>query len=94
LSEPDTLGPSMAVALITTFYGSILANMFFLPTAAKLKQLSAAEVLYKEIIMEGILSIQAGENPRIIEEKLVAFLPPKVRREAVQEKVDEINAQA
>jgi chemotaxis protein MotA len=93
LSEPETLGPSMAVALITTFYGSVLANMFFLPTAAKLKQLSAAEILYKEIVMEGILSIQAGENPRIIEEKLVAFLPPKIRREAVQEKVAEINAQ-
>jgi len=94
LSETDTLGPSMAVALITTFYGCILANMFFSPIAAKLKQLSAEEVLYKEILLEGILSIQAGENPRIIEEKLVAFLPPKARREAVQEKVDEINAQA
>ena len=80
LDKPDTIGPSMSTALVTTFYGSLLANLFFLPTAEKLKYRSNQEILYKEIILEGILSIQAGENPRIIEEKLKAFLSPKHRR--------------
>lgn len=80
LDTPDTIGPSMSTALVTTFYGSILANLFFLPTAEKLKYRSSQEVLYKEIILEGILSIQAGENPRIIEEKLKAFLAPKYKK--------------
>lgn len=79
LDKPDTIGPSMSTALVTTFYGTLLANLFFLPTAEKLKYKSDQEILYKEIILEGILSIQAGENPRIIEEKLKAFLSPKHR---------------
>ena len=69
----------MSVALVTTFYGSLLANLFFSPMATKLKYKSAREMLLKEIMLEGMLSIQAGENPRIIEEKLKAFLPPKDR---------------
>lgn len=80
LDKPDTIGPSMSTALVTTFYGTLLANLLFLPTAEKLKYKSDQEILYKEIILEGILSIQAGENPRIIEEKLKAFLSPKYRR--------------
>lgn len=80
LDDPSSVGPNMAVALVTTFYGSILANLFFTPTANKLKQRSAQEMLYKEIMLEGILSIQAGENPRIIEEKLKAFLSPQERK--------------
>jgi len=79
LDDPSTIGPSMAVALITTFYGSLLANLVFLPIANKLKLKSREEILRKEIMVEGLLSIQAGENPRIIEEKLKAFLPPKAR---------------
>lgn len=79
LDKPETIGPSMSIALVTTFYGTLLANLFFLPTAEKLKYKSDREILYKEIILEGILSIQAGENPRIIEEKLKAFLSPKYR---------------
>ena len=74
LSEPSQLGPAMAVALITTFYGVILANLIFLPLAGKLRLRSEEEVLIKEIMTEGILSIQQGENPRIIEEKLMSFL--------------------
>lgn len=81
MSDPSSIGPSMAVALITTFYGSCLANMIFIPIANKLKLKSREETLEKEIIVEGLLSIQAGENPRIIEEKLKAFLPPSMRRE-------------
>jgi chemotaxis protein MotA len=76
LSDPDSIGPSMAVALITTFYGSVLANYVAMPIAAKLKNFSADELLIKEVLIEGMLSIQAGENPRIIEEKLKAFLSP------------------
>ena len=79
LDDPTTIGPSMAVALITTLYGSLLANLFFSPMANKLKVKSGEEILEREIMVEGLLSIQAGENPRIIEEKLKAFLPPSMR---------------
>ncbi len=81
LDDPSAIGPSMAVALITTFYGSLLANLIFLPIANKLKLRSREEIMRKEIMVEGLLSIQAGENPRIIEEKLKAFLPPKIREQ-------------
>jgi chemotaxis protein MotA len=74
LSDMASLGPNMAVALVTTFYGVILANLLFTPMAKKLKQLSDVESLRKEIMLEGILSIQELENPRIIEEKLQSFL--------------------
>ncbi|KAB3531378.1 flagellar motor protein [Alkaliphilus serpentinus] len=85
LDDPSAIGPSMAVALITTLYGSLLANLIFIPIANKLKIRSREEIMRKEIMVEGLLSIQAGENPRIIEEKLKAFLPPKVR-ESLNEK--------
>ena len=68
LEDPTALGPGMATALITTFYGVILANLVFLPMANKLKERSEEEILVKEIMIEGVLSIQAGENPRIVEE--------------------------
>lgn len=79
MSDPSTLGPSMAVALITTFYGSMLANWVCTPTANKLKTNNAIEIQAKEIMIEGLLSIQAGENPRVIEEKLKSFLAPNER---------------
>jgi chemotaxis protein MotA len=79
MSDPDQLGPSMAVAIITTFYGSVVANFIAIPIAAKMKIYSAEEMLLKEVLIEGMLSIQAGENPRIIEEKLKAFLSPALR---------------
>lgn len=79
LEDPSTLGPSMAVALITTLYGSLIANVVAAPLAEKLKYKSREEVLMKEVVVEGLLSIQAGENPRIIEEKLKTFLPPELR---------------
>lgn len=77
LDDPGALGPGMAVALITTFYGSILANLIFLPIAGKLKLRSSEEMMQKEIIIEGVLSIQAGENPRIVAEKMKTFLTPE-----------------
>ena len=77
-----TLGPAMAVALITTFYGSVLANAICIPVSNKLKADNAAEMMLKEVMIEGLLSIQAGENPRVIEEKLKSFLSPKDREAA------------
>ena len=78
-ADAGDIGPSMAVALITTFYGSLLANWIATPVATKLKEKSASEILLKEVTVEGILSIQAGENPRVIEEKLKSFLAPATR---------------
>ncbi len=79
LNDPSKVGPGMAVALITTFYGSLMAYLIFMPMARKLSYLTKGEILQKELMLEGILSIQSGENPRIIEEKLNAFLSPNVR---------------
>lgn len=80
MSDPSSIGPSMAVALITTFYGSVLANLVFLPLAGKLKERTKEEVLIREMVLEGILAIQSGDNPRLVEQKLNTFLPPKKRR--------------
>ncbi len=74
LDDPSNIGSGMAVALVTTFYGSLISNLFCTPIANKLRTNSRAEILLKEVMIEGILSIQAGENPRIVEEKLKAFL--------------------
>lgn len=76
LNDPSSLGPGMAVALLTTFYGTLLANLLFIPIAGKLKLRSSEEILNREIVIEGILSIQAGENPRIVGEKMKAYLHP------------------
>lgn len=81
LEDVSTVGPNMAVALITTFYGSVLANWVCIPVAAKLKSNSGSEISMKEVMVEGLLSIQAGENPRVIEEKLKSFLSPDRRKE-------------
>lgn len=74
LDDPSTIGPSMATALLTTLYGSMLANMFFMPVASKLKFIHEEEFLYKTISMIGIEAIQAGENPKFISEKLNQLL--------------------
>ncbi|MFZ5943701.1 MAG: flagellar motor protein [Bacillota bacterium] len=87
LEDPSTIGPGMAVALITTFYGSLLANLIFLPIAGKLKIRSSEEILNKELMLEGILSIQAGENPRIVAEKMKSFLTP-IERKKLEKKDD------
>lgn len=80
LNDPSTLGPKMAVALVTTFYGSMIANLVATPISNKLSLRSNDEILHKQVMVEGLLSIQAGENPRVIEEKLKAFLSPGTRR--------------
>lgn len=79
MSDASAIGPAMAVALITTLYGSLLANWICIPVSNKLKADNDAEMMLKEVMIEGLLSIQAGENPRVIEEKLKSFLAPKDR---------------
>ena len=79
LEDASTIGPNMAVALLTTLYGSLIANWLCNPTATKLKLNHADEMIIKQIIVEGLLSIQAGENPHVIEEKLKTFIKPKDR---------------
>ena len=79
LDDVSTIGPSMAVALVTTLYGSLIANWICAPVENKLKANNEIEMMLKEITVEGLLSIQAGENPRVIEEKLKSFLSPADR---------------
>ncbi|MCK8816523.1 motility protein A [Natroniella sulfidigena] len=88
LDDPDAIGPGMATALITTLYGALLANLVLVPLAQKLKVKSEEEILIREVMIEGILSIQAGENPRIVEEKLKAFLAPKSRTELDEQETE------
>lgn len=77
MHDPSQIGGPMAMALLSTFYGLILANLFFNPIAGKLKTRSKQEMLVKQMILEGVLSIQAGDNHRIVEQKLKAFISTK-----------------
>ncbi|MFG6327397.1 MAG: motility protein A [Lachnospiraceae bacterium] len=79
LSDFNSIGPNMAVALLTTLYGSLIANWLGNPIVNKLTGNNAKEIMLKEVMVEGLLSIQAGENPRVIEEKLKSFLAPSQR---------------
>lgn len=81
LNDPESLGPNMALAIITTLYGALLANFVFNPMAAKLASKTEQEVFIKQIMIEGIIGVQSGQNPRILEEKLSAFLSPNDRLE-------------
>ncbi len=81
LNDPSQIGGGMAVAILTTLYGAMLANILFLPCAGKLKVRTSGEVLAKEIIIEGILSIQSGDNPRVVEQKLKSFVAPAIREQ-------------
>lgn len=89
IEDKSSIGSGMAVALITTLYGAILANLVFNPIADKLKDRDRDEALVKEIIIEGILSIQQGDNPRILEQKLAAFIAPENREAINQEAATE-----
>ena len=80
LSDPAQIGAGMATALVTTFYGAVLANALFLPLAGKLEMRSREEILNKEMVIDGIMAIQSGDSPRIVEEKLKSFLSPSLRR--------------
>ena len=80
MEDPSTIGPAMAVALLTTFYGVVIANVMCIPVAGKLRLRSQSEVLLKTLITEGMDSIMAGENPRLMEQKLHSFIPPNQRK--------------
>jgi chemotaxis protein MotA len=79
LSEPDKLGPLIASAFIATLYGVAFANCIFLPLGTKLKGKSADEVHLKELVVEGVLAVQSGDNPRVVRERLEAYLSPTLR---------------
>lgn len=80
MDDPSKIGPGMAVALITTLYGAVSANLVFLPCAEKLGYISRHELLTMEIILRGIMGIQSGDNPRVIQQTLSTFVPPAKRR--------------
>jgi len=84
MDDPAAIGPGMAVALITTMYGAIIANVVTGPIAEKLGSNDADEVLVKTIIIAGVMSIQSGDNPRVVESKLLTYLPPAQRSEVEQ----------
>jgi chemotaxis protein MotA len=85
LEDKSALGPNMAVALITTLYGAMIANLIMIPISGKLKTHDARESLVKEMEIEGVLSIQAGDNPRILAMKLLSYLNPKDRKQVESE---------
>lgn len=88
VSDIANITKGMGVALITTFYGSVIANMICLPIYTNLQQKNNKEVEEKEMMLEGILAIQSGVNPRIVEEKLITYLPPKEKLEYLQNNVE------
>jgi len=79
MDNPAAIGPGMAVALLTTLYGALIANGLALPLADRLGRRSAEEVMTKTIIIKGVMAIQSGDNPRVVEQRLRAFLPPTLR---------------
>lgn len=90
MGDIGSVGPNMSTALVTTFYGSVLSNWLCTPVANKLKVRNDDEILMKDMMVEGILSIQAGENPRVIEEKLKAFLNTTKQAEFSQKEDEEL----
>lgn len=84
MEDPSSIGAGMAVALITTLYGAMVANLIALPLAGKLEQRSNEEVSLKTMVVEGVISIQEGNSPRIVEEKLRSFIPPKLREKTME----------
>lgn len=79
MDDPSKIGPSMAVALITTLYGAVIANVFAGPLADKLYNNDQQEVLLKTVVIAGVMAIQSGDNPRVVESKLLTYLPPAAR---------------
>ncbi|WP_347491435.1 flagellar motor protein [Desulfoscipio sp. XC116] len=89
MSDPDSLGPAIAVAFMATLYGVGSANVLWLPLAAKLSNISKKEILIKELMMEGVVSLQAGYNPILIQERLLAYLNPSMRKTQDEEVMEE-----
>jgi chemotaxis protein MotA len=94
LDKPETLGPSISAAFVATLLGVASANVWYLPVSARLKQLSQEELHARSMIVEGILSIQAGDNPRVVQEKLITFVPPSLRVDADQAAAEKNAAKA
>jgi len=92
MDDPSTIGPSMAVALTTTFYGALMANLVFMPIAGKLKARTADESLMKHIILEGVLLIQARINPRYVGQRLAAYLPSNLRESVLLDKRESVSS--
>ena len=90
LSAPATLGPSISSAFIATLFGVASANVIYLPVANRLKALSAEEVELRTLTLEGILSVQAGDNPRVVADKLTSFVPPAERNAGDADNVTEM----
>jgi chemotaxis protein MotA len=90
LSAPATLGPSISSAFIATLFGVASANVIYLPVANRLKALSAEEVELRTLTLEGILSVQAGDNPRVVADKLTSFVPPAERNAGEADNVTEM----
>jgi chemotaxis protein MotA len=84
LTTPEEIGAKVAIAFITTLYGALFANFIFLPIGGRLKRMSKLEVSERELALEGMLAVQAGDNPQIVRQKLEAFLPVKVRGALLQ----------
>jgi chemotaxis protein MotA len=94
LSQPATLGPAISVAFIATLYGVGTANCVFFPIATRLKGLSESEIEMYTMTLEGVMSIQAGDNPRVVTDKLLAFIPPSDRAAAASTAPDDLVARA
>jgi chemotaxis protein MotA len=86
LQDSSQIASAMALALVTTFYGAILANILFLPIAGKLRERSTAEILKKEMIMAGVMAIQAGDIPGMVEQRMISFLPTEYRKAYMEQK--------
>lgn len=89
LSDADAIGPAMALALITTFYGAVLANLFFIPLSGKLGNRTENEVYIKQIMIEGVLGVQSGQNPKLLREKLDVFVTKKPEEKGKQATLNE-----
>jgi chemotaxis protein MotA len=85
MEDPSSIGPAMALALITTFYGALMANLLFLPISGKLRTRSEEELFVKELMLEGVMAVTKGDNPRIVEQKLHAFLSPRLRKSSYKD---------
>lgn len=84
MEDPSSIGPAMAVALLTTFYGSVLANLVCMPISGKLRTRSKEETLVKELIIQGVVGLTKGDNPRVLEQKLLVFLAPRQRQSSFE----------
>ena len=94
LTDPTTLGPNMAVALLTTFYGTVMANLVFIPMAGKLELKTEEEIFMKQIVIEGVIGVQSGQNPRILKEKLSAFLSEDMKRKQEEDTANAVEGTA